>query len=332
MSNLIKAIQIDVNGLCNAGCWYCPVSYLGNPKSAVTNMPLATLESILIQLRDGKGDFVDKNLELIYTAHYNEVLLYKDFEEMLKLYQKYGFKINVLSNGVAFTKEKIDLLNKYKDTINEILLNIPSADPEIWSRYVKMNSKLFNKIVENVLYARDTITGFAENEKLLVMVNGLNQKSTLDSGGWVEVLPGAPKIDLDVDTGSLATEVLNLQALFPGIIVFPNHHLYDRAGDLEDLNVISQSGAIKKYLNDGSKKVIGCSGGLPPIRDRTSEWLHINPNGDMFMCCDDFSFETIYENMNEKSLKDIWIGQKRQDMISQARDSICVRCSAAVWG
>jgi MoaA/NifB/PqqE/SkfB family radical SAM enzyme len=125
---------------------------------------------------------------------------------------------------------------------------------------------------------------------------------------------------------------LNLQALFPGIIVFPNYHLYDRAGDLEDLNIISQSGAIKKYLNDGNKKVIGCAGGLPPSRDRTSEWLHINPNGDMFMCCDDFSFETIYENINEKSLKDIWFGQQRQDMIAQARDSICLRCSAAVWG
>ena len=295
-------------------------------------MPLKTLENILSQLKDGKGDFVDSNLELIYTAHYNEVLLYKEFEEMLKLYEKYGFKINVLSNGVAFTKDKIDILNKYKNSINEILLNIPSADPEIWSKYVKMNSKLFNKMVDNILYARDTIVGFAEDQKINIMVNGLNDKSILDNGGWVEILSNAPQIDLDVNNGTLANEVNNLKLLFPGIMVFPNYHLYDRAGDLEDLNIISQSGAIKKYLNGDDKKVIGCSGGLPPARDRTSEWLHINPNGDMFMCCDDFSFETIYENINKTTLKDIWLGIKRQDMILKARNSICLRCSAAIWG
>ena len=90
----IKGVQLDVNGLCNAGCWFCPVRYEGNPKSAITDMPLDKLENILKQLSEGKGDFVDNDLNLIYTANYNEVILYKHFEEMFDLYRKYGFKIN----------------------------------------------------------------------------------------------------------------------------------------------------------------------------------------------------------------------------------------------
>lgn len=329
-NNKIKAIQIDVNGFCNAGCWYCPVSYLGNPKSSILDMPLDTLENILSQLNAGKSDFVDENLSLIFTAHYNEVLLYKNLKEMLELYKKYNFKINILSNGVALTKDKVDLLNEYKDIINEVLLNIPSANPELWASYVNMNKGLFKKVVDNVLYAKETLTGFAENYKLRIMVNGLNNKSILDNGGWVEILNNAPKLDLDINNGSLAKEVSDLTVLFPGITVFENYHLYDRAGHLEDLKIIGQSKAINKYLDSNNKKVVGCSGGLF-VRDRTKDWLHINPNGDMFMCCDDFSFETIYENINNKTLKEIWLGQNRKDMIDKARETICKRCSAAIW-
>jgi MoaA/NifB/PqqE/SkfB family radical SAM enzyme len=106
----ISAVQIDVNGLCNAGCWFCPVSYEGNPKSAIRDMELGELENILSQLHNGKSDFVDPNLKNIYTANYNEVLLYKNFEEMFDLYRKYNFTINILTNGTPLTKKKVDII------------------------------------------------------------------------------------------------------------------------------------------------------------------------------------------------------------------------------
>lgn len=289
-------------------------------------MPLEQLESILKQLSEGKGLFVDPKLKLIYTAHYNEVLLYKNLEEMFSLYRKYGFVVNVLSNGVALTPSRVDILKNNMDVINEVLLNIPSADEETWSKYVNMNRSLFKKVVSNVLYAKDIV-----GDKLRVMVNGLDSRSIFSNGGWVEIMSKAPDIDLDVNSGTLKTEVENLRKLFPGVTVFPNHHLYDRAGHLEDLGVISQSAAISKYLNKDGMRVVGCSGGLI-VRDRAKDWVHINANGDFFICCDDFDFETIYDNINENSLSEIWSGYNRELMVEQAKNSICTRCSAAIWG
>lgn len=316
---MIKAIQIDVNGLCNAGCWYCPVAYLKNPLNYRTNMPLEMLEKILSQLKNGMNDFVDPSLNLIYTAHYNEVLLYPNFKEMLDLYRKYEFKINVLSNGIAMSKDKVEILHQNKDIINEVLLNIPSGNEDTWSRYTNLNKSLFKKVISNVQYASEIIP-----DKMFIMVNGINDKSLFLNGGWVTVMDGAPKLE-DLDH-----EVNSLRKLFPSITVFPNHNLYDRAGHLESLNILTQAPAIKKYLRS-DLNVIGCNGGLV-VRDRLMDWMHIAPNGDIFMCCDDFNFETVYANINDMSLKDIWISSSRKDMIFKSRNELCNKCSAAIWG
>jgi len=328
---MIKAVQIDVNGLCNAGCWFCPVSYEGNPASARRDMTIQELESILIQLSEGMGDFVDPELRVIYTANYNEVLLYKHFEEMLGVYRKHGFKINILTNGVALTKSKVDLIKQNVDIINGMLLNIPSGDKARWSKYVNMNEKLFDKVVSNTRYAIESIPELIERDAFHLMINGLNEKSLVENGGWLDILSGAPDLDLNVESGSLANETKLLTELFPELSIFPAYHLYDRAGHLEDFNIIGQSNAISKYLKAGNSKVIGCNGGIG-FRSRTEEWIHVNPNGDLFICCADFDFKTVFGNVFSESLKDIWYGQKRQDAISESYSNMCTKCSAAIWG
>jgi radical SAM protein with 4Fe4S-binding SPASM domain len=331
MIEQIRAVQIDVNGLCNAGCWFCPVSYEGNPKSARREMPLEELDNLLKQLKEGKGDFVDPNLELIYTANYNEVLLYKYFEEMFDVYRKYGFKVNILTNGVALTKSRVDIMYKNKDVIKGILLNIPSGEKETWAKYVKMNSALFDKMVSNVKYAIEKLNEFVESDNILLMVNGVNSLSLVENGGWLELLEDAPDIDLDVDNGSLATEDKRLQELFPGIKTWAANHLYDRAGHLENFKIIGQSNAISKYLKPKGSKVIGCNGGIG-YRSRTNNWIHVNPNGDFFICCADFDFETVFGNINKQTLKEIWYSKERQNAIQESYSDMCTKCSAAIWG
>ena len=327
----IGAVQIDVNGLCNAGCWFCPVSYEGNPKSAIRDMELGELDHILSQLHAGKGDFVDPNLTNIFTANYNEVLLYKNFEEMFDVYRKYGFTINILTNGTPLTKKKVDIIKKNIDVVGGILLNIPSGDKTRWSKYVNLNEKMFDKMVASVLYSTEELKELVEEDRFYLMVNGLNSNSLVENGGWLDILPGAPDLNLDVESGDLAQEVLLLKSLFPSIQVFPAHHLYDRAGHLADSGIIDQTSAINKYLAGEGKKVIGCNGGLG-VRSRTNEWIHINPNGDFFICCADFDFKTVYGNSNKSTIKDIWLSKERTDMIEDSYSSMCTRCSAAIWG
>lgn len=329
---VINAVQIDVNGLCNSGCWFCPVSYAGNPKSAIRDMKLEELENIFKQLTDGKGDFVNPDLELIYSANYNEVLLYKNFKEMLELYRKYKFKTYILTNGVALKKEKVDLILEYSDVVDGILINVPSADPDTWSEYVKMNKSLFPKVVDNIGYALSTLKELNKKQWGIVLtVNGVNNKSLTENGGWVDLLENIPKIDLDNETGTLKQDVEKFKVMFPELTVVESFHLYDRAGHLAKYNVITQEIAINKYLKINNSKVVGCNGGLN-FRSRTNEWIHVNPNGDLFICCADYDFETVYGNINKTPLKEIWYSKERLEMIDASYNSMCTKCSAAIWG
>ena len=55
---MIKFIQLDPNGLCNAGCWFCPVSTLGNPPHQIEQMPIEVFESAIKQITELKGDII----------------------------------------------------------------------------------------------------------------------------------------------------------------------------------------------------------------------------------------------------------------------------------
>ena len=120
---MIKVVQLDPNGLCNAKCWFCPVAYGGNPKIGQKNMDFDALKNIIEQLDAGKGDFVDPNFNMILNAHYNEVLLYPYFKEMIQLYKQYGLKTILFSNGTTLNKEKIDFISDNLDVFFGITFN-----------------------------------------------------------------------------------------------------------------------------------------------------------------------------------------------------------------
>jgi MoaA/NifB/PqqE/SkfB family radical SAM enzyme len=329
---IIRGVQIDVNGLCNSGCWFCPVSYAGNPKQAINDMTISELENIFKQLTEGKNEFVDPTLDLIYSANYNEVLLYKHFEEMLELYRKYKFKTYILTNGISLNKSRVNIMLKYPDVVQGILLNIPASDEETWSAYVNKDKKLFKTVIKNVRYAQEKLKHLVEKDwGLVLMVNGIDNRSLTDNGGWIDLLPNAPKLNLDEKDGTLKQQIEGFEKLLPGLQITESYHLYDRAAHLEKYQIFTQRPAIDKYLKTKNSKVIGCNGGIG-VRSRTNEWVHINPNGDLFICCADYDFETIYGNINNTSLKEIWNSKDRSDMIKSSYADMCTKCSAAVWG
>ena len=251
---------------------------------------------------------------------------------MLELYRKYNFKTYILTNGVALKKDKVDIILKYPDVIQGILLNIPSPDPEIWSKYVKMNKNLFSNIVTNVNYATQTLKELNAKEwGIVLMVNGIDNRSLTKNGGWVDLLENAPNIDLDEDTGTLRGNIKKFKEIFPNLQITESYHLYDRAGHLSKYGIMTQQLAINKYLKPNGSKVIGCNGGIG-VKSRTNEWIHINPNGDLFICCADYDFETIYGNIFKNSLADIWNSQERLDMVNDSYSKMCTKCSAAIWG
>src|SRR5690242_5066399 len=85
----LKTGQLDVNGRCNAKCWYCPVRYEGNPEEFAVQMSIEELDHILGNLRG--SPLIPKEFWFLYTCHYNEVLLYPELDQLLATFEKHRF-------------------------------------------------------------------------------------------------------------------------------------------------------------------------------------------------------------------------------------------------
>jgi radical SAM protein with 4Fe4S-binding SPASM domain len=331
MEYKISMAQIDPNGLCNSGCWFCPVAYSPNPEFAKKDMPIETLNNILSQLSEGKGKFVSESFDFVYTAHYNEVLLYKYFEEMLGLFRCYGLRTIILTNGTPLTRNKIDIIKKYPDVVYGICLNIPESDPALWSKATGKPESMFPKLINNVKYAIEQLPDMFKEKRMSIQVNGMNQFSLSQYGGWLDMLPNAPEINLDPEKGTLASSVKGFKELFPDLQIYEMPHLIDRAGHLDKQKVITNINGIKNHAKKDKLKVIGCGNGIE-VGGRPNGWIHINANGDMFICCNDYDFETIFGNINEKTIDEIWMSKEHKDMIEKSYNSLCMTCAAAIWG
>lgn len=327
LNTKITDAQIDPFGFCNAKCWFCPVKYQGNPVHTAKHMPLELMDKILSELHKNKGGIVSANFDHFYTAHYNEILLYKHLDEMLYLCKCYGFKTMILSNGINATEEKIELLKKHKSVISGINLNIPAFEEGLWQERSGIKRYSFDDLRQAVLRLMKAFPDYVENGNFSIGVNCPNSYSQYENGGWVELMENAPSINLDPENGESAKQVRLGKELFPGLNIYSSQSLVDRASILENYKVISNSKKIKQYQGI-NKKVVNCSNG---IKGRLYGFLHVNSLGDAFLCCNDYTMEYTFGNFNNSNLKTIWQSEQHIEMIEKALKTICTGCSSAVW-
>jgi len=328
----IANMQLDPNGRCNVGCWYCPVRYHGNPEHAKTDMPKELLRKILqniVDEREKEDGLVSKNFGGFYTGHYNEILIYKHFEYLLELCREFRFAFVVLSNGTPLTKNKVDMIAEYPDVINGLNLNTPIfSDAELWGRRVNANPNMHKKVLENIEYAIDKLPNMVRNKSFSIVINGIHNGSLYKNGGWITTGKDFPKdLDMDVHTGEHAKEVQTAKALFPNLQIYGNPSLIDRAGLLSD--VIDNTKAIEKNLmKNPHMEVTGCAN-AGEVGGRPFGWIHVNANGECFICCNDYHMETVFGDFRTQSLEDFWITDSHAAMIDGSFKTMCRGCASA---
>lgn len=328
----IHQLQLDPFGVCNARCWFCPVKYKGNPTSGKEVMSPELLRKIIediIQEREKPDGLVSKTFGGFYTAHYNEILLYPHFEELLKICQEYKLVFMVLSNGIPLTPDKVDLINKYKGVVNGICLNIPAFEAEVWSKRSGINIKQFDKLINNINYAIQQLPNMVTNKSFSIQINGSNDNSFSDKGGWLDKGPDFPDdMDLNPNSGELITQHNKAKELFPDVQVFSVPSLIDRAGLLD--SVMTNKMAINKNLmaNDDTKKVIACGNGQE-VGGRPIGWLHVNAAGKAFLCCNDYDMEVQFGDFKTQTLRDFWATDEHINAVQHSYDTICRNCASA---
>jgi len=299
---MIDFIQVDPNGLCNAGCWFCPVSLIGNPKEHQNQMSPDLYESIIKQIHELKGDLVNPNLHFVYASHYNEVLLYRYFEEMLQTLQKYNLTLCVLTNGVPLTPKKIDLINKYPGVVSQIAINAPIYEKRLFAKRTGMKESMFDSLISNIKYAEKNLYN---NNILLLQINGINEKSNIIKK---QNFP-------DLEPNEFENQIALARLTFPNIRITEQWNLIDRAGLMDDV--------MESKLPEG--KVVGC------VSKRDTDWLHVSPKGHVFLCCNDYHMDYTFGDLNVTSIKDVWLGDKRKRVLQSAFKNICTSCSSAIF-
>lgn len=290
---MIKVLQISPFDYCNNKCWYCPKRYYEQPKEYIQHMSPELFEKIIKNIVEEKGNVVSNEFNFIYTGMYNEILLYKYFPEMLEILRKYGIKTIILTNGTTITKDKVDLIDKYKDVVVGINFNIPAFEKDIWCEYTSRTPEDFDLMIENLKYVSEKIADYYKLG-MSIGVNGID----------------SVKVNKQVEEG---------KKIFNNIQIYPVIGLGDRAGLLHDKGVLSNQAYIEK-----NKLITGCNNG-----NRTEEWLHVNSLGKVFICCNDYFFKYEFGDFNIQELKDIWNSKKHKEFLKQAKENLCSRCSYA---
>ena len=203
-------------------------------------------------------------------------------------------------------------MKKYSDVIANIHLNIPIfSNAELWAERTNLNKALFPKMIRNV---RDTINTLSSEIPISIVVNGfnLNSKQSFSMG------KDFPKnMDLDPDKGENAQELKKAQELFPEIEIFPYTFIQSRAGSLD--HIIDVKGDLKR-------KVVGCNDGPKLGGGRPFEWLHINPLGEVFTCCNDFQMESIIGDFKTQTLNELWGNDNHINGIISIYGGLCKSC------
>ena len=317
----IKLMQLDPFGYCNARCWFCTVRYQELPMQARTHMSVDLLEKIFANIaaeKTRKNGLIAPTFGFYYTAHYNEILLYKHFEDLLRISRDYDLRTMILSNGTTLTPERTDLIKQYPDVIGGICLNIPAFERDLWAARAGMDASIFDKLISNINYA---IEQLSPKIGISIQINGVNQ-SSFDT----RLEPGPEFNSLNIDTdnqhGELEQQFQLAQQLFPSIRINKQSSLIDRAGTISHL--ISNQKYLENKFQD-TKKVTGCTN----MGDRTTEWLHINARGQVFACCNDYNYEYEYGDLNTQSIREAWLSDRHAEVIDRAFKNICTGCASA---
>ena len=98
----------------------------------------------------------------------------------------------------------------------------------------------------------------------IFQINGINERSNIIKK------ENFPKLEPD----EFKHQVNIAKLIFPNIKINEQWNLIDRAGLMDDV--------MESKLSGGN--VVGCS------TKRDTEWLHVSPKGEVFLCCNDYLY------------------------------------------
>lgn len=128
-----RKVYVEITNICNMHCSFCPET-----TRAKAFMRKEDFESV--------AEEIVKYTDYVYLHVKGEPLIHKELEDILKICNKYGLKINISTNGTLL-KEKKEILEKAN--IRQLNLSLHSFEKEEKESCEEQNK--LNNYIENVV-------------------------------------------------------------------------------------------------------------------------------------------------------------------------------------
>ncbi|WP_447409966.1 radical SAM/SPASM domain-containing protein [Clostridium perfringens] len=283
-------MYIYLTNNCNLRCKHCYM-YSGDIK--IEELSSDVWKRVIKEFADNGGTGIT------YTG--GEVLLYKDFFELLKYSHELGIRNTILTNGVLWNEM---MIKENKDYIDEVQVSLDGYDKEsyyavrkfdgfdkvinIIKLFQKYNvntsvavTPIFDKIDEFVFNFEKFAKSFIEKNSVIIKIN-------------LELLEGR-------DIHLTYTENKEYRTKLNGLVerLYPNFY---------------ESTFVLNYTESNCKKNCGFGG------------ITLAANGDVYWCNQILKLTSSY-NINDVSMKDIIkISEKMKEKTSVDNSSICKNC------
>jgi hypothetical protein len=291
----ISNIQIDVNHICGAKCWYCPAAYIPRPPGQV--MPIDLFEKILDGIVSGKASGTVSPNCGIWLCSYNDFLLDPLLEQRLEAMRSRGLTFPGITNAIGL-ESIAGLVDQYRDVIGGWSINLPAGDAETYARYTGNKPEVFARIIAGISKLRD-LDPEHYGRVLNVNANGMNDQDLGQAKG-IELAPGENDVQVE-----------RLRELLPGLPVRPARSMCDRAGLLAPYSID----------NGVNRTATGCNNG----GDRAAEWFHVNSFGEVYLCCCDYEEKSKVGDLRTEALDDV-VRKNKTAATEELRRRLCDHC------
>jgi radical SAM protein with 4Fe4S-binding SPASM domain len=263
-------IYLEVSGVCNLKCKFCPQgTYADKLKKDIMSY------SLLKKIVDDIKEFNQK-LCLIRICGDGEPLLNKDLGQMLKYIKdnQVTKRIELVTNGIALNERLAEEISRYAD---RIIISVEGLSQEDYLNYSQKEID-FDSFVDKVkmLHNESKKQG---NCKIHIKIHESSVKTEERREKFFELFEGiCDEISIE-----------NLVEMWPEI-KFKNLDVDNkfRYNKLEALDTIL-------YRNRN-------------VCPQMFKGIQIYANGDTTPCCVDWQRKNMLGNLNDKSIKEIWLG------------------------
>jgi len=297
-------IAFEPVNLCNAKCFCCPYSWLGEDKNYTSKK--MSHEQIELLMNDFAGLLKKYNVAP-WTAHiqpwrYSDPLVCKDLEMICEIADKNKIQVIITTNGISFTEKNCKIIDKYKHLIKKLNISIIGFNDKEIREQMGVNWEVTKQRLLKV--KKD----YPEVSKLMRI--GLKHRD-------YQTIDNAMKSKLRND----------FQRYTLGIVKVKTNWLNNRLGDGDGKWVEHKEFAINE-----KNFVQGCAMDFGKIFRR----LEVLVDGSAVLCCDDVDGKTNYGNVFEIGIEGVWANLRNAHKLifdkqySKAKENlICNSCARA---